>query len=314
MEKLYLPLADSDEIRLLCLDHCGASEANQTITCTVKHVKLRNKPQYEALSYEWGKKDTKIIMLGGKKIQIRENLFDALVCLRYETECRVLWIDALCINQADIKERNHQVSQMASIYSKAKSVVVWIGQSDDLTDIVLNFHASMDKGSPIWKGLQALSDREYWKRLWIIQEIFFAADLRVQCGNFCVLWKDLQRLVRESGITTRRESLHIDSRMAFMVIHNQFLCRRSDLLTLSLLHREADCERVVDKLFGLWALDQQCCQQAVPVDYSLTFEDILRKVLLHGRKEHGYRGNPNAVRNDEVENVKQELLSKNRFE
>jgi hypothetical protein len=51
---------------------------NETVTCTLKHVKLSDKPQCEALSYEWEKKEVKRISLNGKEREIRENLFDAL--------------------------------------------------------------------------------------------------------------------------------------------------------------------------------------------------------------------------------------------
>jgi hypothetical protein len=52
--ELFIPLADTDEVRLLCLVPRSLSEA---VRCTLKHVKLSDKPRYEALSYEWGKKE-----------------------------------------------------------------------------------------------------------------------------------------------------------------------------------------------------------------------------------------------------------------
>jgi hypothetical protein len=67
-------------------------------------------------------------MLDGIPIQVRENLFAALWHLRSETETKVLWIDALCINQEDVVERSAQVSMMGEIYSHAFQVQVWLCQ------------------------------------------------------------------------------------------------------------------------------------------------------------------------------------------
>jgi hypothetical protein len=73
---------------------------------------------YEALSYAWGNTTSPyVISLNGVDFNVGENLFHAFSHLReYDVE-RVLWVDAICINQSEISERNHQVQQMAYIYS-----------------------------------------------------------------------------------------------------------------------------------------------------------------------------------------------------
>ncbi|KAE9369769.1 HET-domain-containing protein [Stipitochalara longipes BDJ] len=109
-----LPLTEPDEIRLLWLAPCSA---NNRITCTTIHVRLSSKPRYEALSYEWGLKETKTISLNGEDYSIRTNLFNALSNLWLKGQPRILWVDAICINQDNVRERNHQVSQMRCIYS-----------------------------------------------------------------------------------------------------------------------------------------------------------------------------------------------------
>ncbi|OAL00781.1 HET-domain-containing protein [Phaeosphaeriaceae sp. SRC1lsM3a] len=87
---------------------------------------------YEALSYEWGDPNglKHTILINGQPIQVRDNLFHALACLRELSMFEPLWIDALCINQNDIRERNHQVGMMALIYKSAAKVRVWLGQED----------------------------------------------------------------------------------------------------------------------------------------------------------------------------------------
>jgi hypothetical protein len=102
-------------------------------------------PAYDALSYEWGDPNgaKHNILLDGQPLEVRDNLFHALKMLRafpaeYQKlpnqkppalfdETRLLWIDAICINQKDIQERNHQVRMMSHIYKWAWYVRVWLG-------------------------------------------------------------------------------------------------------------------------------------------------------------------------------------------
>jgi hypothetical protein len=81
-----------------------------TVRITLVNTAFAERPRYEALSYTWGRPGMlKGIELNGQRVDIRENLWKALVQLRYTDHGRILWIDAICINQADLEERNHQV-------------------------------------------------------------------------------------------------------------------------------------------------------------------------------------------------------------
>lgn len=124
---IYSPLADSNEIRLLDLQ---PRRPGQGIKCTTRHVKLSENPQYEALSYMWGPKEHRQIEIDEAVVEVRQNLWDALLELRLEKDIRTLWIDAICINQDDISERNHQVTQMGTIYKNSVRCVAWLGLSD----------------------------------------------------------------------------------------------------------------------------------------------------------------------------------------
>ena len=78
------------------------------IKCVMKHANFSKEPAYEALSYVWGPDDmTHTILINEHNVTVRQNLWDALQHLRLETETRVLWIDATCIDQQNISERNH---------------------------------------------------------------------------------------------------------------------------------------------------------------------------------------------------------------
>ena len=135
---IYNQLADANEIRLLYL-HCGRK--GEPIECTIKHHLFSSKLAYEALSYEWGKSDRDVapIQLNHSTHHVRKNLWQALQHLRSKERPRIFWVDALCINQRDVKERNHQVSQMGKIYESATNVVVWLGHSDCMSSWALKF-------------------------------------------------------------------------------------------------------------------------------------------------------------------------------
>jgi hypothetical protein len=87
---------------------------------------------YEALSYVWGSMDTPYsILVSGRPVHIGQNLYQALHRLRHHVLDRVLWIDAICINQADTREKEQQIPLMWQIYHLAGRVVVWLGEEAD---------------------------------------------------------------------------------------------------------------------------------------------------------------------------------------
>ncbi|KEY74542.1 hypothetical protein S7711_07148 [Stachybotrys chartarum IBT 7711] len=110
----------------------------EAIRCHLDVVSLDSKPEFEALSYTWSenkdgaRKDAKSRMiLNGHNFLVSSNLKLALRQLRSETEARVLWVDAICINQSDIEERNEQVSMMRNIYSSCNHVIIWLGTVEE---------------------------------------------------------------------------------------------------------------------------------------------------------------------------------------
>jgi hypothetical protein len=78
-------------------------------------------------------------MINGSKMTVTKNAYLALRDLRYQEKDRILWIDALCIDQNDDKERGEQVQQMGSIYSKAERVIIWLGEATYDTDYVMHY-------------------------------------------------------------------------------------------------------------------------------------------------------------------------------
>lgn len=125
----YTPLVRPLEIRVLIL-HPG--KKGSPIECTLEHRCLgSNKAHFDALSYVWGNPAvTGEITCNNRRRNVGKNLYDALERLRLPDDERVLWIDALCINQADNQEKTQQVRLMGEIYSKAQRVLIWLGNNE----------------------------------------------------------------------------------------------------------------------------------------------------------------------------------------
>jgi Heterokaryon incompatibility protein (HET) len=97
-------------------------------------------PRYEALSYTWGTTEgpeNAYVMDSGSNgneecatLAIYQNLASAFRHLRYVDQIRTFWVDAICINQRDIPERNNHVKWMANVYKLAYRVVAWLGRED----------------------------------------------------------------------------------------------------------------------------------------------------------------------------------------
>lgn len=128
----YLPLPPVAETgttppftRILCLLP-GAAE--DPFNGTLETVDVERCLPYEALSYTWGREDASdYLWVGGVPLPLKPNLVAALRCLRLPNQARRLWVDAVCIDQADQDERSRQVRYMRLVYKHAARVVVWLG-------------------------------------------------------------------------------------------------------------------------------------------------------------------------------------------
>ncbi|KAH8652647.1 heterokaryon incompatibility protein-domain-containing protein, partial [Tricladium varicosporioides] len=84
-------------------------------------------PSFEAISYVWGDPEAQEgILCEGKTMMLHQSLANVLRRVRYRHKIRLLWADAVCINQQDNIERGHQVKLMASIYSRASGTLFYI--------------------------------------------------------------------------------------------------------------------------------------------------------------------------------------------
>ncbi|KAL2063514.1 hypothetical protein VTL71DRAFT_5319 [Oculimacula yallundae] len=320
MSSEYSPLQFSDEIRLLILLPPPPGPESKP-EWQIKHARLSENPRYEALSYVWDQ--CPAMEEGAPSQNPATNLTRALEHLRRvaEPDGRVLWIDALCINQNDVDERNHQVTQMGEIYSHAETVILWLGDGQSASVLAIRslsesssdyWNVSSDNTDaaswttlPILMAFRALCRQKYWTRLWIIQEVLLATTIELQWADEVCQWSQLCWLVRNISMDWLKNGpndlydLKASIVEEFRTSMTARLCRdwmdrkskmsftidgraaRSSLLALCSKYGGANCVDPRDKIFGLHSLAESCCRAEVPVDYTLRLPQLHHRVLEH---------------------------------
>lgn len=196
----YQPLEESC-IRLIKL----FPERKTRINCQLVPVSLDDAPPFIAVSYAWGDATlTREIELEGSLIPISLSLHGALNAIRHKKDTLYVWADALAINQQDSDERMQQVSLMTRIYQTAKSVAIWLGPDENESQLAVDFlyRLARRKGSPrdvarlltspdaspAVSAVVSLFERDYWSRLWVVQEVLLATSITVYCGSTVTPW------------------------------------------------------------------------------------------------------------------------------
>ena len=191
-----------------------------------KHLSnTRNKPRHGASIVAITDPYSRLIRVNGRPFRVRINLWNLLYHLRQRGESRFLWVDALCIDQENLEERNFHVQRMSKVYADAVITFVWLGlPSEDRRQArCLEFIAEMarsarrylqaspnsyhamasfveaylnDRLTQRWLKLLELCKGNYWTRTWIIQEFVEAGKLEVLCGLASLNWEDFEEVVR----------------------------------------------------------------------------------------------------------------------
>lgn len=136
----YFDMRRETHIRLLTL---LPGMPHDSLRTTLASVDMEDKqsssfPVFECLSYAWGNINNRANMyVDGKLVSVTRNLADALLHLRHYEIPRVLWVDAICINQGNMAERSLQVGLMSQIYSRAQRVLVWLGPESSHSSLAM---------------------------------------------------------------------------------------------------------------------------------------------------------------------------------
>ena len=207
---------------------------------------------YVPLSYTWGTpfrglspdwddpKRTSTVSLNGKSFEIRLNLESALRHIRGVKINRVpLWIDAICINQKNVPERNSQVQLMRQIYEGGSYTIIWLGPAQEGSKLALYkieevANARRERFFPLlekdrmagliaiidsvgtdpqcWLAIRQVLSCCWWSRAWVFQEAVVSSHAVLLCGYDGASMADvMETLTLMSDIATEQadNSSHI---------------------------------------------------------------------------------------------------------
>lgn len=197
----------SNELRLL-----QPVSINHSMLCfKTRRVQRASKIPYTAVSYTWGDEvASEVIYLDNRRFLVRPNLWSCLYYLAKAAEkasWKYLWVDAICINQANDSERTSQVSLMDQTYRDAVCVSVWLGLVPMSEDIIpyIPMHTpikTLESDGFDWTdSIVDLSNHPYWSRVWVIQEFLLGRNVELYCSNNRIGWLDFQEILsRKAGI------------------------------------------------------------------------------------------------------------------
>ncbi|KAF7920814.1 uncharacterized protein EAE98_008843 [Botrytis deweyae] len=259
----YTPLKES-EIRVL--EILPSEDFSENINTTCRIISLASDTSteaYVALSYTWGEpNDTSYICVNGYKHKVTPNLESALRHLRDDKNTIIIWVDAVCINQNDIPERDRQLQMMADVYKKAEMGLSWLGEESDDSSLALRmiqrwasfsiplldgdlrefFESKLEDEILMPKSFAALKNllqRPYWKRVWIQQEVALPPMVTMQCGHERLSFDAISEFtctmasIRLIGMTSSRSWLDpdlISDEMDIAPLLNLHNCRNSKLV------------------------------------------------------------------------------------
>lgn len=218
-QKAHRPLRHSDSIRLLKLTRCD--DRRTTLYGSLFEFRLGTCPPYKALSYAWGDGHrTESLRLNGSLLPITKTLFTCLKCLTSVVSEKLIWIDQVCIDQDNHEDKEFSIPLMGRIFEQAQEVIAWLGESNNGAPAGLNLLSILgetlsdrtdhhqwvakvnrllkdtgrspspdivtmlfDLTSKSWQEAASLIRRPWFRRLWVVQEVFHAQYLRIFCGG-----------------------------------------------------------------------------------------------------------------------------------
>lgn len=298
------------------------------VQCSLREVPLQK--THTCLSYVCGdpSAERKIILVNGKQFSVLPNLWAFLHQARELGIEESLWIDAISINQNNIPERNRQVRQMSDIYQHAKHVIVWPGYVEwrrfsltseeaeregfQLHDMPAGY-VSLTEKPEAKRIIQDLAlkklfhddhIREYFGRLWIVQEILLAARRSIILSGRMESWEDFANLMTifwdQDAKWIKSDQLQQNPDVSLVTIRhtgragmeeNVTLPRSLELLKLSVepsrkpltfldlvtMSSDSACSEQRDHLYALLGLIE--AGRDFPVDYNQPKEAILLDAL-----------------------------------
>jgi hypothetical protein len=298
-------------------------------------------PLYEALSYVWGSEAEPSFVTVRRSsrhspccLSVTQNLAEALKYLRKENEDRILWVDAICINQQDLAERGVQVGRMGNIYKNATHVDVWLGPERDDSEAAIGLihlinvdlipagpeeraqwgegaitvlpgsetariFADPDEIYPKIVALKMLCRRTWFTRLWIYQEFHLSKAAVAFVGRRTFNIQDLQKVIRflysRPGGEYKTATIH---RVRNILKPISWRVRPSDI-TWSLKRSLCSDER--DRVYAILGLLSDEYRTEIVPDYSKSIQEVYKEFFICQLKQQrvvGLSGSDNEHEGD----------------
>ncbi|KAK0099880.1 hypothetical protein ONS96_007829 [Cadophora gregata f. sp. sojae] len=288
---------------------------------------------YEALSYIWGVEDDPLevlIDLASKnsdddvveilvvvstnplhyaRLLLSQNLAGSLRHLRYKDKKRVLWIDAICINQADVVERNAQVSRMGDIFKVAERVIVWVGPSTEDSKLALQTLDNLGKqvvsttdrrrvpapnavenawfqssvqlpfDNSTWAAISSLLQRAWFGRLWVVQEAHLARKGLFLCSEDQLDWITFRYAILALWYN-KAASWSLPSVMRLIGNLVELLPDKHPISDLFYQVYGRSCTDSRDRVYGIHGLFPRSFQELIRPNYSLSVNEVYRDATI----------------------------------
>jgi hypothetical protein len=270
---IYTPLnLLQDSIRLIRI--ADDLSPDGYIQCELRQATIKD--TYICLSYVWGGEfDGTCILLNGQRFWVRANLWSFLDNTRFKQHISLIWIDAICIDQANPGEKVHQVQQMGRIYSEAERIC-WFGSDKQIARLLTNH---------CWGHAQdwdKFRQSAYWTRAWIVQEIALARSV-----TFMADGTEIDVSSNSSGafkygapqpcVSCIMSLCRLWEKSTFF--SGGYLTSLKDLKLMSLLDmfKDKQCAFLRDRIFSLLAV---CVDKPdIKIDYDVPHDELAVKVL-----------------------------------
>jgi hypothetical protein len=271
---------------------------------------------FEAISYRWGSPDGKHpALLDGLPFILTSSQDRMIRDLRHTQNIRRVWIDALCINQKDIFERNDQVQLMRKVYGYARLVAIYLNCEVDEDSAayrkLLTFSSECKpedlciEDESFWRQIFGALESEYFRRVWVQQEMSLARKLAVQCRRTPMPLKCLLHFLNSGRqITARRFKSNAESGFrgtipalvffsserfvsALRKADKPFSETPRDFLKLLAGSAYLQCTDERDRIYGLMFLAHDWQAGYIITNYSLSVSDVFRDAMVSYMRHYG---------------------------
>lgn len=307
------PESSAQEIRVLRVQTGHHISDRTPLRCELKHISLGNAPveRFVAVSYCWGtsKKRARIV-IDGQDATIPQTAAIAIRNLS-KVSPHPLWIDAVCIDQENLPENAQQVAVMKEVYSKAVTVLIWLGPAQSSTaDAIksiekiyaqcletigsleyLNDHLYGTDASPgfkysnaplpdcDWPNLRTFYSAPWFCRLWVIQEIGLAKNATIYMGSFSI---DAEKVVLAARwMVHRRYMRYFDGSDHLGIESASNMYRPAGRPLGNQLRRthRAGCSKTQDRVYGLLGLLRVDTASAIVTSYDTRLVEVYARAI-----------------------------------